>query len=60
MSARTDQEINKASNVYAQEDVRTSWFHLVTTLLGLLSCQIAAAYLPVWWQRLPFSVADWI
>jgi acyl-lipid omega-6 desaturase (Delta-12 desaturase) len=55
-SERTEQEIIKASNVYAHEDVRTSWFHLVTTLLGLFLSQCAAAVLHVWWMRLGFSV----
>ncbi|HEX4352196.1 MAG TPA: fatty acid desaturase [Polyangiales bacterium] len=55
-AARSDQEIIKASNVYAQENVRVSWFHLITTLGGLLSSQIAAALIHVWWMRLGFSV----
>ena len=54
--ARSDQEIIKASNVYAHEDVRTSWFHLVTTLSGMLLCQIAAGVLQPWWVRAGFAV----
>jgi omega-6 fatty acid desaturase (delta-12 desaturase) len=55
-AARSDQEIIKATNIYAQEDVRTSWFHLVTTLLGLLMSQCAAGATQLWWLRLSFSV----
>jgi len=54
--ARSDQEIIKATNGFAQEDLRTSWFHLVTTLLGLFASQSLAAAIPVWWLRAPFSV----
>ena len=54
--ARSEQEIIKASNVYAQEDVRTSWFHLVTTFMGLFGTQLAAALLHDPWLRLACSV----
>jgi omega-6 fatty acid desaturase (delta-12 desaturase) len=54
--ARSDQEIIKATNDFAQEDRRTSWFHLVTTLLALLASQCLAAAMPVWWLRAPFSL----
>ena len=54
--ARSDQEIIKATNVFAQEDLRLSWFHLVTTLLGLLACQALAALTTTPWVRLVFGV----
>ena len=54
--ARSDQEIIKATNVFAQEDPKTSWFHLVTTLLGLFACQYLAAISTTSWVRLVFGV----
>jgi len=54
--ARSEQEIIKASNVFAQEQVGRSWFHLVTTLLGLLSAQLMAAMPLAPWLRLCFAV----
>jgi acyl-lipid omega-6 desaturase (Delta-12 desaturase) len=54
--SRSDQEIIKASNVFAQERVALSWFHLLTTLLGLLASQLTAAVLHTPWLRLCFSV----
>jgi omega-6 fatty acid desaturase (delta-12 desaturase) len=54
--ARSDQEIIKATNLFAQEDLRTSWFHLVTTLFGLFASQCMAAAIQIWWLRLAFSV----
>jgi acyl-lipid omega-6 desaturase (Delta-12 desaturase) len=54
--ARSDQEIIKSSNAYAHEHVPTSWFHLVTTLGGMLACQLAAALLQPWWERALFGV----
>jgi len=53
---RTEQEIIKASNVFAQEQPARSWFHLVTTLGALLGCQIVAALALPWWARLAFSI----
>lgn len=41
--ARPDQEIIKATNEFAKEDVKRSWFYLVTTFLGLLASQLVAA-----------------
>jgi len=55
-SPRSEQEIIKASNVFASEQVGRSWFHLVTTLLGLLAAQLIAATLQLPWLRLCFSV----
>jgi omega-6 fatty acid desaturase (delta-12 desaturase) len=55
--ARSDQDIIKATNAFAQEHAPTSWFHLVTTLFGLFACQVAAATLTYpWWLRVGFSV----
>jgi omega-6 fatty acid desaturase (delta-12 desaturase) len=53
---RSDQDIIKASNAFAHEDVRRSWFYLVTTLLGLWACQLGAAITTPWWLRLGFGV----
>jgi omega-6 fatty acid desaturase (delta-12 desaturase) len=54
---RTEQEIIKASNQFAQDDPALSWLHLVSTFGLLLACQVLAAqtFLP-WWIRLGFSV----
>jgi omega-6 fatty acid desaturase (delta-12 desaturase) len=55
-AGRSEQEIIKASNHFAREDVALSWFHLVSTLGMLLGCQVLAAQssLP-WWSRFGFS-----
>jgi omega-6 fatty acid desaturase (delta-12 desaturase) len=54
--ARSEQEIIKASNAYAQERVGLSWFHLVTTFIGLFGTQLLAATLSNPWLRLLASV----
>jgi omega-6 fatty acid desaturase (delta-12 desaturase) len=55
--ARSDQDIIKATNPFAQEHAPTSWFHLVTTLFGLFASQVAAAAVTSpWWLRVGFSV----
>lgn len=54
--ARSEQEIIKASNVYAQERLALSWFHLVTTFMGLIATQLLAATLHNAWLRLASSV----
>jgi omega-6 fatty acid desaturase (delta-12 desaturase) len=57
IQARSDQEIIKASNEFAHESVARSWFHLVTTLLGLLASQLLAATLSTHpWLRFGCSV----
>lgn len=53
---RSEQEIIKASNVYAQERLSLSWFHLVTTFLGLIGTQLMAATLQNSWLRLASGV----
>lgn len=53
---RSEQELIKASNVYASEIRSRSWFHLISTFVFLLASQIAAALLTPWWARLSFSV----
>jgi omega-6 fatty acid desaturase (delta-12 desaturase) len=55
-AARSDQDIIRATNEFAQEDVATSWFYVVTTLLSLLACQLTAAELNTGWLRFGFSV----
>jgi omega-6 fatty acid desaturase (delta-12 desaturase) len=55
-SVRSDQEIIKASNAYAQENVALSWFHLTTTLWGWLAATLTAALLMQPWLRLAASV----
>jgi len=52
---RSEQEIIKSSNVFAQEIRAQSWFHLISTLLLLVGCQIAAGVAAPWWLRLAFS-----
>jgi omega-6 fatty acid desaturase (delta-12 desaturase) len=54
--ARSDQEIIKSTNAFAQEHAPTSWFHLVTTLSGMLACIVAAGALQSVALRLVFSV----
>jgi acyl-lipid omega-6 desaturase (Delta-12 desaturase) len=54
--ARTEQEIIKASNAFAQERVSESWFHLVTTFAALLVLQLLAATLRDTWLRLGCGV----
>lgn len=54
--ARSDQEIIKATNEFAQEHRALSWYHLITTLGGLLGSQLMAALIPGFWLRLAFSV----
>lgn len=53
---RSEKEIIKASNEFAQEQVGRSWFHVSTTFALLLGCQIIAAMQLPWWIRLSFSV----
>ncbi len=53
---RTEQEIIKASNVFAHEDRARSWFHLTSTLLLLIGSQVAAATLVNPWLRPVFSL----
>jgi omega-6 fatty acid desaturase (delta-12 desaturase) len=56
-TVRSEQEIIKASNVFAQEEVARSWFHVLTTFAFLLGCQVIAAQGSLsWWSRLAFSV----
>jgi len=55
-SSRSDQEIIKASNAYAQENVALSWFHLTTALVGWLGTTLAAALVTQPWLRLGASV----
>jgi omega-6 fatty acid desaturase (delta-12 desaturase) len=53
---RSDQEIIKATNEFAKDDVKRSWFHLVTTFFGLSATQLMAAMpLNTWW-RVAFGV----
>jgi omega-6 fatty acid desaturase (delta-12 desaturase) len=55
--ARSEQDLIKASNVYAQESRGRSWFHVITTLLGLAVMQLLAAVLVSHpWARLACSV----
>jgi omega-6 fatty acid desaturase (delta-12 desaturase) len=54
--ARSEQEIIKASNAYAQERVSESWFHLVTTFAGIFCMQLLAAALHDPWLRLAAGV----
>jgi acyl-lipid omega-6 desaturase (Delta-12 desaturase) len=55
--ARSDQDVIKATNSFAQDDAATSWFHLITTLLGMLAAQVAAATVTYpWWLRTGLSV----
>jgi omega-6 fatty acid desaturase (delta-12 desaturase) len=58
VTARSEQEVIKASNDFARDDVARSWFHAVTALGMLVGCQVLAArsVLP-WWLRLACSVA---
>jgi acyl-lipid omega-6 desaturase (Delta-12 desaturase) len=53
---RSEQDIIKASNAFAHEDPKRSWFHLVTTFALLLGAQVAAALLPNPWLRVLMSV----
>jgi acyl-lipid omega-6 desaturase (Delta-12 desaturase) len=53
---RSDQEIIKASNVFAQEDRARSWLHLTSTLVFLLGSQLAAGLIDDVWLRLPFTL----
>ena len=54
---RSEQEIIKASNEFARDQPGRSWFHVASTLSGLLASQILAAqsFFP-WWLRLGWSV----
>lgn len=54
---RSEQEIIKASNVFARDDVARSWFHVVSTFAFLLGSQVIAAQASLpWWGRLAFGV----
>ena len=53
---RSEQELIKASNLYASEIRSRSWFHMLSTLVFLLTSQIAAALLTPWWAQLSCSV----
>jgi omega-6 fatty acid desaturase (delta-12 desaturase) len=55
-AARTEQEIIKASNAYAQERLSESWFHLVTAFAGIFGLQLLAATLHNPWLRLACGV----
>jgi omega-6 fatty acid desaturase (delta-12 desaturase) len=54
--ARSDQEIIKSTNAFAQEHLPTSWFHLITTLVGLVGSMCAAGAIKLGWLRLLCSV----
>jgi omega-6 fatty acid desaturase (delta-12 desaturase) len=54
--ARSDHEVIKASNEFAQEQRSRSWFHLITTFAGLLGSQLMAAVVGQFWLRLAFGV----
>jgi omega-6 fatty acid desaturase (delta-12 desaturase) len=54
---RSEQEILKASNVFAREDLGRSWFHVLSTFAFLLGCQVIAAQASLpGWVRFAFSV----
>jgi omega-6 fatty acid desaturase (delta-12 desaturase) len=53
---RTEQDVIKASSAFAHEDVRRSWFYLVTSLGLQFGTQLVVALIPLWWVRLPLAI----
>jgi acyl-lipid omega-6 desaturase (Delta-12 desaturase) len=53
---RTEKELLLNSREYTAESTMRSWGYTFTTFLILLGLVTAAALIPHWWVRLPFSV----
>lgn len=55
-TGRTEQEVIKASNAFATEQIGRSWFHVASTFAFLLGSQVIAAQTALpWLVRLVFS-----
>lgn len=53
---RPEKELLLHSREFTAESVARSWYYTLSTLFVLSALSAAAAFMPYWWLRVPFSV----